>query len=242
MFLSVSDGLTFAKSALHYSMNLTMIPSAMSYNLSGVFLGNKLQLFNVTIWTLPYEVLCYLILLGVSILLREPSWIWRGIVIFLIGCVVVNVDFFLNDFFGKNIELALFFAAGCVLQLMSAKVLISKSLIARLAMLLICIYILSRHIAGVDSLVCYTSFYASAMTILILLAISTKQKWTEANDLSYGMYIYGFFFQQIIAQIYPDLTPVQSLIPTVLITGVAAMLSWRFVESPSLNWFKSLKF
>jgi peptidoglycan/LPS O-acetylase OafA/YrhL len=66
------------------------------------------------------------------------------------------------------------------------------------------------------------------------------QRWTARTDLSYGVYITGFFIQQWLVFAMPDITVLQSaLFATALALGTA-WLSWTFIEKPALRLRKPL--
>lgn len=57
----------------------------------------------------------------------------------------------------------------------------------------------------------------------------------KIGDLSYGIYIYGFLVQQIIMN-YFNLTPVELMVSSLMMTIVPAYLSWHLVESKALKY------
>ena len=58
------------------------------------------------------------------------------------------------------------------------------------------------------------------------------------GDYSYGLYLYGFPVQQLVALYQPDWDPWQSLVLSLPLTLALAIPSWHFVEKPMLK-FKS---
>ncbi|UHQ56913.1 MULTISPECIES: hypothetical protein [Microbulbifer] len=60
------------------------------------------------------------------------------------------------------------------------------------------------------------------------------------GDVSYGVYIYAWPVQQIIAQFFPGLNPyTHTLVATPLVFGLA-YASWNLVEKPALGFKKTL--
>ncbi|MBZ9794740.1 hypothetical protein LB556_03560 [Mesorhizobium sp. ES1-4] len=65
----------------------------------------------------------------------------------------------------------------------------------------------------------------------------------DRGDYSYGIYLYGYPFQQALVSLFPRLTSpwLHFGISLVLVTGVA-MLSWHFIEKPTLGLRKKYSF
>lgn len=60
-------------------------------------------------------------------------------------------------------------------------------------------------------------------------------RWTEQNDLSYGVYLYAFPLQQAVATVPGLRDPWLALAVSVPLALVAALASWLLVERPSLR-------
>jgi peptidoglycan/LPS O-acetylase OafA/YrhL len=74
----------------------------------------------------------------------------------------------------------------------------------------------------------------------IILSIGTGRRWrfarwTEKTDLSYGIYLYAFPVQQVIAS-FPSLRyATLNFLIALPVTAGLAWLSWHFVEQPFLR-------
>ena len=79
----------------------------------------------------------------------------------------------------------------------------------------------------------------------MILSIGTGRRWrftrwTEKTDLSYGIYLYAFPVQQVIAS-FPSLRHAGlNILIAPPVTAGLAWLSWHFVEKPFLR-MKNLK-
>lgn len=76
-------------------------------------------------------------------------------------------------------------------------------------------------------------------TVLLLAAWPRLKRFQSAGDYSYGICIYGFVVQQIVANYFPLLTSYYSLWITVPITYLIGVASWQFVERPALGYGRS---
>ena len=68
---------------------------------------------------------------------------------------------------------------------------------------------------------------------LVMLALSAPVV-ALSNDVSYGMYIYGWPIAQTVVVVLPGISPVPLAVLSLLATYPIAFLSWQFVERPGL--------
>ena len=59
------------------------------------------------------------------------------------------------------------------------------------------------------------------------------------NDISYGVYLWGFPLQQILSG-YHGLGPVIGILAPILLTYSVALLSWKYIEKPAMRLGKTL--
>lgn len=57
----------------------------------------------------------------------------------------------------------------------------------------------------------------------------------KKNDYSYGIYVYSFPIQQTLLLIFPKIDPLPHFFTSLLIVVPLSMLSWHFLEQPSLR-------
>jgi peptidoglycan/LPS O-acetylase OafA/YrhL len=57
----------------------------------------------------------------------------------------------------------------------------------------------------------------------------------KVGDCSYGIYIYAFPIQQLAAHVMPAGTPYYNMTVTTAVVVPLAMLSWMYIEKPSLG-------
>lgn len=73
---------------------------------------------------------------------------------------------------------------------------------------------------------------------VLIVALNPKCRLPAIDyygDISYGIYIYAFPVQQLLAQFIPHMRPLTMLFLSALITLPLALLSWFFVEKPALG-------
>jgi peptidoglycan/LPS O-acetylase OafA/YrhL len=216
--------------------NIAVFP--LRYALPGVFADNPYPYaVNGSLWSLPVEVLAYGVVLGLGMttLLRR-----RAVVACVLGfCLYVHWHIESNGWLGSGIwyempvvqiwDLLSIFLIGALLYLYREHVVLS----GRVALGLVALYIVTLNTP-------YTGivFYAMVPYCLFTLAYANLP-WLKAlarpGDVSYGVYIYAFPVQQLLASHRPNMNPWLALVFTIPVTYVLALLSWRLVEKPALR-------
>lgn len=209
---------------------LTTFKSAAA--LPGVFEGNPLQFPLGTVWTLKYEVLCYLgvLVAGLAGLLARRKLalaIWALLVL----AVILRATFLPDG--SKGVETAmrlpLIFLTGSLIYLWRDRVPLSIPGLVGAAV-------------GV-ALLSATPLYTAALyvvtawgTLVIALAPALTRFRTEPpSDLSYGIYLYGWPVQQAFFALFPGVGIITAFWPGLAITALVAWLSWHLVEKPAMD-------
>lgn len=188
--------------------------------------------WNAPLWTLFYEFACYLIIaLIVSIIpLRFiPSTVIAWFALSTAGTVVFLV---IGDGdespLVRMLRLGGFFAAGAILFLFRDKI-PSSAIMAGAAGLLVVTTMATGTFQALGGLpVAYLMMYLGAR--LPLGGIGSR------NDISYGMYIYAFPIQQVLAMTLPSSSPLWVFITlSVVCTVPLAWASWLLIERNAMK-------
>lgn len=225
-----NGGWSLAAALRYLPGNLTL--TGGSNTVGSVLDGNPLSdAINGSLWTLPYELACY-VAVGLVVAIRP---LWRHRVLVLAGYLVLMfvASFLLwpdPEATGGLLNLALlapFFAAGAVLYRFADIVPYSGGW-ALAAFSCLVLAIASGHAASLASFpVTYLVFWAAVRLPRPFRAFGSK------NDISYGMYVYAFPVQQLGASVNLQARgPAVFAIAALAVTAVLALLSWRFVERP----------
>lgn len=191
--------------------------------------------WNGSLWTLVWEFLCYLGLLGLGLLgmLRRP-WLLPAA---LLGSVFVNVASLSGLVDAESVQrvarFSIFFLAGAAVAAYAHRIPATWTVL-----------VLASAITAVGAVLPWGRlFQAPAVALaLILLGGMVNPGWaTLRNDISYGVYIYGFPLQQIL--VVAGLATVNVLVFSAIalaLTVPLALGSWFLVEKPSLRLRKRL--
>jgi peptidoglycan/LPS O-acetylase OafA/YrhL len=210
--------------------------------LPGTFENNPLQQgFNGSLWTLPLEVRCYLLLaLGA---LFEKRFV-RPLLVLLVGLYVaaVFVHFYRGVFRVRAFSLDSYlfiklvgpFLLGSVIALWGqprwCNVWIGVALCALL--------VVWKKTTPETPSVFWLLFVFAVAYLALSLALNTHgalEKITQRGDFSYGLYLYAFPIQQSLIAYFPAISPLILIAATTACAGGCAWLSWRYVESPMLE-------
>ena len=203
---------------------------------------------NGSIWTIPYELLCYLgvIAFGVLGLFRKPLAV-LALTLTLLGFVVwqtrtLSIEVlgpFPVPYFSDLRQLpafGLYFLCGMTFYLFRDRIPHSPWLFAASAAL-VALTLFHGPLARSFWLLPPTcGFYV--LFYLAFLPLGSLHAWAKHGDLSYGIYLYAWPMQKIVMleqfRGY-HLTPWTLFLAAWSLACVCAVLSWRFVERPFLR-------
>lgn len=224
-----------SKVSQSYLKNATLF--RMSYHLPGVFANNHETTVNGSLWTLPYEFTCYLLLalLGLMCILKKKYIFLLLFVLFVLGDIFCSQQLYklIIPIIGTDIKtlypFMLLFFSGSLFYLFRKY--IGFSLLGAI-----------MAIATVFLVKGPSHFYLSLIAlpyIVLAMAFSKKlrlKKLSSLGDLSYGIYLYAFPVQQLIIQLCgSQLTLVGTILLSFIFTMLLALFSWHVIEHPCLK-------
>ncbi|MDO8383190.1 MAG: acyltransferase [Microbacterium sp.] len=226
----------FSSDALSYVLknsSLAMLQWRIGDSPSGIpFIDS----WNASLWTLAWEFLCYLALLGLGLLgMARRKWILpTAFAISVLLNVLVALPTDLPEFVERAGRFSIFFFAGALVAQYSHAIMASWTLV---------LISLVTMIASAWIPVGHLILQAPATAIgLITLGGLFNPRWAELkNDISYGIYIYAFPVQQTLVVLGVMTLDVFSFsLVALLVTVPFAAASWFLVEKPALRLRKSL--
>lgn len=195
---------------------LTMIAMGSRF-----FENNPVPNFNGSLWTLEWEVLCYVVIAVAAVFfplrLATP--------VMLVSLLIIRPKLAVPDY----AQIAAMFCAGAMLKVYP---------IRKFKIIPTAIY------AGVviALLMWEWYFYAFMLVVPVASVYIGLASWPylrragRFGDFSYGIYIYAFPVQQIgVLWFGKDQPYLPMLAFSIVLTGVLAVLSWHFVEAPALR-------
>ncbi len=212
-----------------------IVYAGRQYNLPGVFTHNPFApAVNGSLWTLVYEMLFYGVVLVMGVTRRLRPW---GVAVLVIACWYPNLwlahSSFMMHWFSETGDLFRFFGMGMLLYLIRDKVPMSGKFAALAAVLLI--------LAGWQNHPLILPDMAALVGPYLVMWIAYQPyvrfaRFGRFGDFSYGIYIYAFPVQQLMAQyLLPDVRAWKIFVLSYPVIVVLAALSWHIVERPSLR-------
>jgi peptidoglycan/LPS O-acetylase OafA/YrhL len=225
---------------LSYLRNTFVFWTPMQADLPGVFQGRPHTAVNGSLWTLRYEVFCYVLLICAAVLGRRAVLVTAGLMA-AFACTILfgrpaSAGVTLLDYLEfKWIALlggAFFF--GAVLNWLDRDKLPRLVAVAVFAMALGHRDPILRQILGI-------LLYGS-VALWICLSLDLDDRITRRTDLSYGIYIYAFPCQQVAMQFLVSGRSgfVAAYLLSLGATVALAYLSWTWIERPALRYKESV--
>ena len=199
------------------------------YALPGVFSSNPYPIaVNGSLWTLPYEVGAYLVLLGMFLtgVAQRPA-------VGTIAGVLIIIDSLLPTPIllpmGTNPDVNLLptcFAFGAILALNKDKVRLHHGNYLGLALL-------AWFFWGTKYAHCLLIMTACIGT-LVLSGSSWVKRLKFKYDISYGIYLWGFPIQQCVSRFYPHNVYANQIL-TLSLSILMGYISWQLVEKRAID-------
>jgi peptidoglycan/LPS O-acetylase OafA/YrhL len=190
-----------------------------------IFLHNPFPCYaNGSLWTIQWEFICYLIVAVIGL--------WgcfkyrRGWLAVLLGAMACYVLWHLGDFHWR---LTIFFLAGMCVWLWRDKIPIRRDLaLAALAFFVAAACWPHYGVLPMELMACYLVLWCGYAIQIPPMA------WTQKADLSYGVYLYAFPIQQIVAA-FGVRTPWIIFVTATPFAMLLATASWFLIEKPCLS-------
>ena len=201
----------------------------------GLFADNPLKVVNGSLWTLPLEFTCYLLLLGLSVsralTARSVAFVLALIFIFDIGeAFQPHRYIFQMELFRLN-RFAIHFFGGALLAMLGDRVRYNRY-VALIAAIVVGAFLVFEPRWEVA----YTPYFLLLPYILVTAAYELKSlAWLNKWDASYGFYIYGALVQQTIFALMPGIGPRRMTLISTPIVLACGLISWLVVERPALK-------
>lgn len=201
---------------------------------------------NGSLWTLPWELKMYAFL-GVfgfiTLLLNyvyKANWLAIFTTCFFIFCTINYFEFhFFTEIRGHYYKMYRFgtlFFFGAVIYLFRSKLFFNKTIF----WVFISLLVISSFNHDLF-FVLYTIMLPYIVLYLAYIPGGKIREYNKLGDYSYGIYIYAWPVQQFIAVSITNVSPVEMIILSTIITFCFAYASWHLIESKAIKLKKHIK-
>ena len=217
-----------------YLGNIILRPQ---YELPGVWGDHPYpNAVNGSLWTLPAEFFCYLL---VPLVFLAPKVARIPVIGLLLAASVwysmtppLESMVVWHSRISDNALMWVFFAAGAILRLLAERGLRFRTDVAvgLLAVHLVIAGTLPQHITKVAWL-----FLPYVVLAVGLASTPYVRRASRYGDLSYGLYLWAFPVQQLVIDLWGVQRMSVNLLIVTAVTAALALVSWHVVEHPSLK-------
>lgn len=238
--LTFHDYLFDAETIKYALRNATLFAGCCGH-LPHVFDDNPIAgAINGSLWTMPWEVRMYALLLGIGVIARVTHWrenVWKALIVIAAGAFsatyVINhywpvVSFMKDD---RALRLGMMFFVGATFFAFKERIHISH-LSAYVSIALVALAMLAGEWLFLPV---YTLLVGYVALHLAYLPSGGIRHFNRLGDYSYGVYIYAFPIQQSIVALEPGISGMRVFMIALPCVLLFSMLSWHFVEKKSLR-------
>jgi len=220
----------------HFRYIKNNIVFTTDYSLPGVFNENIYKnAVNGSLWSLRYEVGCYILLLGLFLIGKNAKTAILNILIIAIIVDAFLPNKFIFSWLGDNQEINLLpasFAFGAFFAVNANKIKMDLSIVLG-SFIVYYLFNLSSY---------NQILFVLASCNLVLYLASNKHilKLKPKYDISYGIYLWGFLIQQTVVHYTGHIYVGIHCLISLIICIVLALLSFIVIEKPFISIGKTI--
>lgn len=212
--------------------NASLLGSA--YLLPGIFQDQPFTAVNGSLWTIPQEVRCYIVLalVGWVGVLASRRVLAIAVVLFALVHFALPLD--LVPALNRPRQLGLAFFLGVMAYQWRGSLRLSWPLaLAGVAAAVLVAHVVPVRAIGLAAL--QLGFGYFVLVAAFVVPTGMKRASAAIPDYSYGIYIYAFPAQQSVMALGWGTTPVTNIVMAFALVLPFAAASWHFVEQPALG-------
>lgn len=202
----------------------------------GVFASNPLAgEINNSVWTLKYEVLCYLGLAAAFmaglLASRRKAFALLGILLTTLLASYAFPELITTKSTLDVVRRFVFcFALGSAAYFASGHLRISTPLLGATGAMMLLLWSTGLKVPSILLFEAYAVIWIASFRSRLIF------KFTSKHDLSYGTYLYGWPISQSLVQIFPGAGPVWIAVATLCLLLPVAAVSWHLIEHSAQRW------
>ena len=203
------------------------------YFLPGVLEENKYGV-NGSLWTIRYEVIAYIVLLALFLTGVNRNKTLSSLVCAII--IIEPISPLKGYLFASSDNNAIYLLAPCFA--LGVLIAINKDLYKATMLLPIALFA-SQFLFSSDAVRSLLMCFSACLFSFSFSSLPFVRKIKINNDISYGVYLWGFPVQQIFSQ-YLELSFIANVTLSIMTAMIIALVSWRIIEKPSIDLGKRI--
>lgn len=191
------------------------------------------NVINGSLWSLRYEVMCYIWILIFFIILRKKNKYLLNIPIAIIIIDSILPTRILLNNLGEDVAiytLPASFAFGALLAVNSEKLKLNS-----LTILITIVLGLIFHSTQFNQI---SFIFASSIVVLYISSNKYILKFKPQNDISYGIYLWGFLIQQTLYNFTGHIYTGYHCLFSIIISSILGYISYIYIEKPFIQYGK----
>lgn len=205
-----------------------------------VFAGQPYPSVNGSLWTIPYEFMCYLAVLAlgmIGLIKHKVGWLFITAMLFI--ALFLNRLGIHSSLYGHRIDfgtwseyvrLSMFFFAGGSFYVVKKNIVFPTW-----AEALFCMILFLAMFGNATAEIALAGLGGYLMFRFAFAPIPQLRPFQTLPDVSYGLYLYGWPIQKLLIWHFPGLSAISVIIFSLLGGMFAGLLSWYAVEKPFLR-------
>lgn len=223
-----NEYLSRSEVASYVTQNLKL-QNLMVWDLPGVFAHNPVRpTINGSIWSLPAEFRMYLwvALLGALGILRR-QFLCGSVLLILFAYAIVQPEHLPWVHLTAYLRLSAFFMAGALCYTFRDRVTVGWPYVFAL--------VLIAYVLRNSAIYSYAFGLALCSFVFAFAYCLPWRGFNRFGDYSYGVYLWGFPMQQVVAHHFPRLGPIENALAAFVLALAIATFSWYAIEKPALH-------
>lgn len=222
--------------------NLSVL--GLIHEIEGVFSYNPTHHINGSLWSIPYELICYFLFSFIYFFRNkwnEKSFSKLFLLSYLLLCILYLIIHFFEcipvpSFIETLSRCMLLFGTGMAI----ARFIPTHKLSSLIALFCFGLFIGLYYWRTSFTLSSAYTLFVFPFAYFILYLSFVPNKWlpqfAKYGDASYGIYLMAFPIQQMLVALFPQLHPLINFICTLIIVVPLAYLAWYKLESKVLKF------